>query len=209
MNEAGTGSGASPGDPYLLDVRSNRIGQFDATGNFIRSFGRDIVVSGEDNSGANETQTVEVPSSVTGGTFSLRETSGVGRGFIAGGSNKLTGLVTENGTFVVGDEITANFGSLPPNTTITAVEPGTLTLSAAPSSQINNATFTATTTSGPIDFDAGANSGTGAANFQQTLEAMPGVGPGGVTVTGGPGDRAHRSPSPSRAVSSATTTSRR
>jgi hypothetical protein len=57
--------------------------------------------------------------------------SALGNGDLTTGSNEITGVTTSRGAFAVGQEIYGN--AFPPGTTITAVNPGSLTLSAAAS----------------------------------------------------------------------------
>jgi hypothetical protein len=71
INRTGTGTGTSAGDVYVGDG-NNRIQQFDAEGNPIRAFGWNVVASGPDNvTPANAVQSLSVPGSVTGGTYTL------------------------------------------------------------------------------------------------------------------------------------------
>jgi hypothetical protein len=68
------------GDLYIADARNNRVDEFKpaitagkVTGvSFQRAFGWDVVESGPDNvPAANEVQSIEIPSSVIGGTFKV------------------------------------------------------------------------------------------------------------------------------------------
>jgi hypothetical protein len=61
------------GDVYVLNSGANRVEQFDADGNFIRAWGRDVVISGGtgDVPGTNEEQTVTLDANTNGGTFTL------------------------------------------------------------------------------------------------------------------------------------------
>lgn len=88
-------------------------------------------------------------------------------------------------TFFVGDEL-QNPDFLDPGTVVTEVDGGTITTS-KPTSFGYNALFgaislTGTQTTAPIDFDASAG------EVEAALEAgLPSLGPGGVSVSGGPG----------------------
>jgi hypothetical protein len=71
VNRSGAG-GAAVGDVYVVDYGNNRVDQFDQEGSFIRAFGWDVVASGPDDvTPASAVQSVDVPASVSGGTFSL------------------------------------------------------------------------------------------------------------------------------------------
>ncbi len=69
------------GNVLVGDLTNNRVNEFDLTLNgsnqvtdaaFVRAYGWDIVASGENNTGANETQVVTLAPTITGGTFTLR-----------------------------------------------------------------------------------------------------------------------------------------
>jgi hypothetical protein len=66
VNANGAG-GANPGDVYVGDSSNQRVDEFSAAGDFVRSFGADVVESGPDQ--ADETQSVNVDA--TGGTFNV------------------------------------------------------------------------------------------------------------------------------------------
>jgi hypothetical protein len=61
-----SGTGAPAGTTYVADV-NNRISQFDPAGNFVRTWGVDVVSSGQDQSDAVQRVTVDA----TGGSFKL------------------------------------------------------------------------------------------------------------------------------------------
>jgi hypothetical protein len=109
-------------------------------------------------------------------------TGATGNGNLTEGSTEVTGLITKTGSFAVGKTVTGT--GIPANTTILAVGPGTLTLSAAATSTVSQASLTATN----IPYNASA------AELQSALEALPGIGAAGVTVTGGPGDATGSTP---------------
>jgi hypothetical protein len=72
INRTGAG-GAGAGDVYVAEGNDgHRVQQFDAEGNPVRIFGWNVVASGPDNvTPASAVQSVNVPASVTGGTFTL------------------------------------------------------------------------------------------------------------------------------------------
>src|SRR6476646_11713463 len=71
VNRSGAG-GVPAGTVYVADSANKRIDQFTATGAFIRAFGWNVVAEGPDNvTTASAAQKVEIPASVTGGTFTL------------------------------------------------------------------------------------------------------------------------------------------
>jgi hypothetical protein len=98
--------------------------------------------------------------------------------FLTGTPNEITGVTTSSGQFNVGDVISGE--KLLPGTRITAVGSGTLTVSKFPT---GGGTFalTGSQATAPLAFDAPASA------VQAALEAVPVIGAGGVTVSGGPG----------------------
>ena len=205
INNTGNGSGANAGDIYVSTSGEQsyegafvgRVQQFSSTGNFIREWGWDVVRNGQDDTGANEQQTVTVPTTATAGHFQLKVITATSLPYDAFFHGAQTGLVgstvipgvAASGAFRVGDFIAASNGGIPPGTTITAYDPTTndLTLSQPVSSSLVFATFTAFEITTPIDFNAQAHTGTGSANVQASLEALPASGSGNVSVSGGPG----------------------
>jgi hypothetical protein len=181
VNRNGVGSGAAAGDVYVVDNANSRIQQFRAGGDFVRAFGWDVVFSGQDNNGANEQQTVNVPNTVSGGSFRLTVTAATGSGTLTKDSRKITGVTTNTGAFAVGQAI-SGFG-IPLGTTITRVSGSMVTLSAA-AEESTPTELVATDTTAPIEWNAAA---TGDDSVQQRLEALPSIGVAGVTVSGGPG----------------------
>jgi hypothetical protein len=122
----------------------------------------------------NQTQQIAV--NATGGTYALTFHSQIthGTGDLTNGSNSIT---SANGPFVVGQTVKAP--GIPAGTRIVAISGNTLTLS-------NNATTDATTQR----LDASLDSSTGpvpaaasAAQIQDALAALDGIGAGNVTVT--------------------------
>lgn len=100
-------------------------------------------------------------------------------------TRRLSGVT---GTFHVGDQVAGRVGSteyLPPATVVTAVGTGTLTLSSATSSlyfaEDGALSLAASELTAPIAYNATAEA------VQSALEALPSLGVGSVTVTGGPG----------------------
>jgi hypothetical protein len=173
VNRSGAG-GVGPGEVYVVDSGNNRIAEFSASGAFVRAFGYDVVAAGPDNTGVNQQQTLSVDA--TGGTFTLETTR---RTFITPtpGSNVITGIYAPAAAFHVGDVVSG--GGVPDGTTITAVGPDSLTLSA---NMTNNGTeFRAGETTAPIPHDATA------AELQAALESLPAIGAGNVAVSDGPG----------------------
>ena len=189
VNRNGAG-GVTPSDVYVAlrgkgQEQGSTIAEYSATGSFVRAFGFDVVSSGQDNTGANEQETATVKA--TGGTFSLTVTTALGQGEITSGTKTITGVNTFMGAFRVGDTITGGF--IPANTTITAVGAGTLTLSANVTGTNVTGEFVANESTGStIPYNATAG------QLQAALEALPGVGVSGVTVSGGPGNETGSTP---------------
>lgn len=189
VNHDGAG-GVSPGEVYVADSQNARVDVFSPSGGFVRAFGWDVVATGQDDAGANEEQLVTVPPTVTAGTFKLSLTTATATG-IMNGTASITGVEGAVGGFNVGDTITQATGYLaggaptngiPSGTTVTGVGSGTLTLSAAATGvEAAPRPLTGTETTAPIPFNATA------AELKAALEALPGVGSGNVTVSGGPG----------------------
>ncbi len=68
--DAGVAVDPATGNLYVRDERS--FDEFSATGEFIRSFGGEVVISGpDDGTPASAEQEIDIPPSVTGGTFTL------------------------------------------------------------------------------------------------------------------------------------------
>jgi hypothetical protein len=194
INSTGNGSGASAGDLYAVDRGNNRIEQFSATGKFIRAWGYDVVASGQHNSSANEGQTVTVPGTVTGGTFTLTVTTAIGEGrmerdepFAFGVSHMTTikEVVTFPGQIRVGDSLTSDEEGISRTSLVTAVN-GDTVIRVPPGTNggAGRSSLVATEKTAAIPFNAPAS---GPGSVQEALEALPGIGSGDVTVTGGPG----------------------
>ena len=179
-NVAGKG-GASAGDVYAVDTANNRVQQFNGKGEIIRAFGWNVVASGPDNvTPASAVQSVNVPSTVTAGAFTLtfngQTTGGTGAGNLVEGTNTVSGLITAKGSgaitsgslsatgvtttigkFIVGQPVSGT--GIPAGTKVTAVNGTTLTLSAA-ATATNPAVEI--TSNGPLPFASGQMiSGTG------------------------------------------------
>jgi hypothetical protein len=93
-------------------------------------------------------------------------------------SKEVTGVAASSGSFRVGDAISGEH--IPFGTTVTGVGPGTLTLSKFVSGG-GGVLLTAEETTTPFAYDAAP------AVLQAGLEALPAIGAGGVSVSGGPG----------------------
>jgi hypothetical protein len=180
VNSTGVG-GAAPGSVYVPELTNGRVSVFSASGTFLRAFGWDVVASGPDDSSANEQQVVNIPSTVTGGTFTLSVTTATGTGVnnSGGSSTGLTGVEQAIGNFNVGDAITGT--GIESGATIVAVGPNTLTLSKQATSEGFARALTATETTAAIPYNATA------AELKTALESLPGIGAGNVSVAGGPG----------------------
>ncbi|MFL5844264.1 MAG: hypothetical protein ACJ762_06180 [Solirubrobacteraceae bacterium] len=136
VNTSGNG-GVPAGSTYLFDSNA-RVQQFDAAGAFVRTFGRDVVWEGQDNSAINEQQTVTV--NATGGFYTLAVQTGTGAATATSGSNTVT-LSPGFGSYHVGDTYSGGTGLA--NSRVTAVNGNQVTLSAAATGTIV-ATSTAT-----------------------------------------------------------------
>jgi hypothetical protein len=196
INSSGNGSGVEPGDVYVVDDGGSnatfegrgRIDQFSEYGEFIRAFGWDVVRSGQHNTGTNPVQTLNVPSTVTGGTFKLTIFTADAAGTGESQQNRLRAIDVHRGTLQVGDLLKTPFDlGVPVGAKIAAIEGETIVLSKPLTVGAATTAFTTTETTAPINFDASASSGAGAANLQASLEALPAIGAGNVEVTGGPG----------------------
>jgi hypothetical protein len=179
---------ANAGNLLIVDSSGSaqRVNEFTPAGTFVRAFGWDVVASGPGNSSADEVQTATVKA--TGGAFSLAfdgaTTGAAGRGDVANGSMTLSNVITEDGSFAIGQTITGN--GIPTGTTITGVGASTLTISAAATSTGVSRELTAT----DIPYNATPGQVQTALNG---LATIGGVG-GSVAVTGGPGDATGTAP---------------
>ena len=202
INNAGSGPGADPGDVYVVGNtglggnsgdNSATIKQFGQYGEFVRQFGWDVTVVGPGNTGANEQQTVDIPPAVTGGTFQLTLTSGSGPGSelwphpLLPRTNQIIDFDVRRGVFQVGDTIAGGgfFTPLEPGTILDAIDPNTLAPTTLTLSKL--VTNGATTEHFASESTAALSYNATAATVQAALAALPAVGPGNVTVTGGPG----------------------
>jgi hypothetical protein len=172
------------GSVYVVDrgaPSNQRVQVFSPSGQFLLSFGGDVVFSGTDDTGTNEQQTVIVPPTVSAGTFNLTVTSATGFGTYTDASDQIS-AGTLTGEFKIGDMIEGP--GIPAATTIIAITGNTLTISNNTTSANPEAGLTAQETTAPIDWNAPA---TGVGSLQEKLEALPAIGAGNLTVTGGPG----------------------
>jgi len=132
---------------------------------------------------APETEITAVETTPIEGGFEVKATLSkptVGGAFFAivtASSKVVTEVSTTLGSFAVGQTISGI--GIPPGTTITAVGPQTLTLSAFPN-EGGVQSLSATEITGPIDFDADA------AELEAELNALPTLE---VAVNGGPGSK--------------------
>ncbi|HEX3735058.1 MAG TPA: hypothetical protein VHU86_07860 [Solirubrobacterales bacterium] len=171
---------------YVTEAGGLRVSQYDPSGNFVRTWGGDVVASGPDNK--PEVQSIKITAAT--GTFVLTfgsgtnsSTTGTGSGTYGSGSNEITSVTTSAGVFTVGKEISG--AGIPAGTKITAVEPGKLTIS-------NNTTEakTATALTANLPFNASATTVEVALNALNTVSGAL----GSVSVSGGPGDATGSNP---------------
>jgi hypothetical protein len=176
------------GDVYVTEQGGLRVDQFDASGNFIRAFGQDVVATGfPDNSpAASAVQTLTVPGAVTGGTFKL-SFGGQSTGWSASGTLTCDGAsttVTTVSTFAglsLGEEISSSpVTCIQPGTTVSAFNAGTGTITLSQATE-NNANGGVASLSANLPFNVSA------ANLREALEKLSTIGTGNVTVAGGPG----------------------
>jgi hypothetical protein len=121
----GTGAGGVPaGTSYVAEQGTGRVTSFGPDGEFVRTFGRGVVSSGEDLGTA--TQRIDVDA--TAGDYRIEATSVQAEGHVTGGSNQVTISRVYTGVFQVGDTIQAT--GVPAGTTVTSVGSGTIQLSA-------------------------------------------------------------------------------
>jgi hypothetical protein len=97
---------------------------------------------------------------------------------IQAGSKEVTGVTTSSGEFAVGEELGGE--GFPAGTLITSVAGDSFTISNFPTAS-GVIELIATGTTVPLAFDASA------ADVQAAFDAMPGLDPDTVSVTGGPG----------------------
>jgi hypothetical protein len=137
-----------------------------------------------DRKGVDESQQVTVDA--TGGTFTLTASTfaSVGKGNITSGSSTVKSVI---GSF--GQSQTISGSGIPPGTKVTATGTfsnttnSTLTLSAPATATANGVSLSASlqATTAPLPFNATPK------EVQDALEALPTIGAGNVTVSGGPG----------------------
>ncbi|MEX0973518.1 MAG: hypothetical protein WDZ46_09725 [Solirubrobacterales bacterium] len=170
---------SNSGDVYVTDD-NNRISAFDADGNFLRVFGPGVVASGGTGDvPTDESQRLsyERGKEANGGFFSLnfagQSTATRGKGDLNNGSKTITNVTASQGAFAVGQGIAG--GGIPKDTTITAVGPGTLTIS---KTIVVNSVGGVDLHADDLLFDA-----TGA-DVQAALERLAAIEPGDVAVSG-------------------------
>ncbi len=175
---------------FNVNVPGQRIVEYTPDGAFIRAFGGDTVATGPHDSAQDEQQTVTVKG--TGGAYSLSYrgiTSGaVGTGNLVSGSKVVTNLIVGTGNFESGGEPNGEFNvgevitgtGIPAGTTITAVTPISLEMSANATSTGSNRALKGS----DIPYNATP------AEVKQSIEGISTISRvgGEVTVTGGPGD---------------------
>jgi hypothetical protein len=174
----------SEGDVYVLDASlfgASRVDKFSPSGQFLRSWGGDVVSLGAGDSGADERVSVDLPASVTAGRFTLTLTNARGLATYSSGSEQLQ-VSPLRGQFEVGDRLSAS--GIPAGTTVTAVSGATLTISQQTTDQASGQQLTATETTVPIAWNAPAG---GPGSLAEALEGLPAIGASGVAVSGGPG----------------------
>jgi hypothetical protein len=120
----------------------------------------------------------------TGGDFKLTMVAARGRGDFNQNSDIITGVTTTSGAFRVGDLIEA--GVFPSGTTITAIGPETLTVSAEAASGTTQQPILASQPSEPIAWNALANKAEGPGSVEAALETLIPIGADNVSVSGTP-----------------------
>ncbi len=164
---------------FVADVSNLRLSEYSASGDFLRTSGADVVASGPNNKSATQ----EIKVAATGGTFVLRfgfpegETTATGTGSYLAGATEITSVTATEGAFTVGKQISGE--GIAAGTTITAVEPGKLTISDPTTEEKSDAALTAN-----LPFDASA------ATVEEALNALNPISGafGSVSVSGGPGN---------------------
>lgn len=189
------------GEVFVSDTANHRVNVYDGEGVFLRSFGNSVAEAGSpgDVAAPDEVQTLTVKAE--GGKFSLEfEGKTTGARFAPRGSvsvNAGSKLVAVSGVLSGAPEVGQGFSAVdalgtnrfPRGTTITAIEPETLTVS---EQAFDNgiAGLGRTLLSHDLDHDSTA------AEVEAALNALPTIGGAGgsVSVTGGPGDPSGSSP---------------
>jgi hypothetical protein len=144
--------------------------------------------------GTNEVQSVTVNAAAGQFHLSLPKPGGTtGTGTLAEGSTTIENVVTNTGAFVVGQPIQG--GNIPYGTYITAIGPGTMSISRPRQFFSGSASFTSTSRHNTVDlpYNVPASGGVGpAASLQNALNDLFPIrtGGGSVTVSGGPGGTA-------------------
>jgi hypothetical protein len=175
------------GNVYLSDPANFRVNVYEGDGAFLRSFGYDVVASGPGKLPApSERQQLTVKAS--GGRFSLsfegKSTGARGSGTRVQGSSIIGSVVTDEGTFAIGQGISG--WGVRPGTVITGIGAGSITLSQPATEFVGNEPLYAD------NFAPGAT----AIEIEAALNSLPSIGGAGgsVTVSGGPGDAAGSAP---------------
>jgi hypothetical protein len=195
-NPRGIAVDQDTGNVYVYDAGNFRGNVYAGDGTFLRSFGWDVVDSGPSEQPApNEVQELRI--SAEAGKFSLEfrgETTGGRAGpandalMTSEGSKTIKNFAIISGAFEPGQAFSTNRlpREFPLGTTVTAFEPGILTVS-----QLSSTGGCCRQLYGD---DLGFN--ISAAELEAELNALPSIGSvgGSVTVTGGPGNSTGSTP---------------
>jgi hypothetical protein len=196
VNATGAGGGGA-GDVYLSDGNNRRIQRFDALGNFISTWGKDVVVGGGT---GPEICTVAV--NCKGGPIGFGQLGGEITTSANLAVNQASGNVYAAEAFRV--QVFSPTGAFIRAFGKNVVQPGKPEDKPAASAQ---QTLTVKATAGSftlefrgqktadLAFDVPASGGVGAtASVENALRALPAIGNGNVTVSGGPGDEGGTTP---------------
>jgi len=176
------------------NTRITAVGNGPDTGGFGLTLSQNATASGTDvvltvatgtgNVAVNERQSLTLGPNTTGGTFTLRWTTALGRGVITAGSSTIASVTAVaptistpvRGRIRVGDTIVGS--GIPPGTTITAVGTTTLAMSNPATSGFETPqSLTISEVTSPIAFDAPAG------GVEAAVEALPDVGADSISVT--------------------------
>lgn len=191
-NPSGIAVDQDTGHVYVADAGNARVNVYAGDGTFLRSLGWDVVASGPGKEPApNEVQQLTVKAD--GGKFSLSfrgATTGARAKGLAVSGNQVTQVEPTSGTFEVGQAFSAfAFGKnlYPLGTTVTAVVPGFITLSA---NRLSGGSDRTNLFGDDLPYSITA------AELESELNSLPSIGGvgGSVTVTGGPADSGGSSP---------------
>ncbi|HVY79014.1 MAG TPA: hypothetical protein VG898_10955 [Solirubrobacterales bacterium] len=164
------------GQVYVLDSGNSRVNVYAGDGTFLRSFGFDVAASGPGSiAGPEEEQRLLVKAD--SGKFSIafrgRATGPRGTGSRQQNLKAIGSVTTTEGTFAVGQSISGQ--AIPPNTTITKIGAGEVTMSKSATGSTDSA---APLFGDDLAFNAGAT------EVEAALNALPSVSPGGsISVT--------------------------